>query len=511
MNKHDISSDANLDNNIHASYEYLLSLIAEDLFFVRSSLANSGTTFDVYKSLILDKAENSKSIFFYSFDDDANIERKPEIIKWDAIEYRLNTYQKILGELSRFIKLPGFCFGIEYEDMGKGSDIPLLCFHKHINDLSYILVPDFEITEYNYYTQLKDGSDFNNKIDKAVFVGSTTGTNFEENRGCCNTLDNILSDPSIRIAAAAFFNNNENVVFKLPSIVQCDSAETEEYLRKQPYTQSERMTWDDQYQYRYIISIDGNGPTCTRVALSLLSNSVLMKYNSNWIVYYHRKLKPFYNFLPVRKHDDVERLMDCYRNDQDFLDFINNNAKREFRLLFNRVNVQRMFAIALNEFYAIFFGHNDVYLENRLRLSQVVHFDIDAHFSNIGDRQFWPNQDIYCENQFIEGITIYPASGLIDWDKMEYQAKLNNGALTASVNGGGFAGTKNQSLCFTAFRFIGEPNSPSRIEYSGEFQSGMKKTVSNGEWLEYNNEKLKRITLKVLANLNEQMGSGLAS
>ncbi|QFG79588.1 hypothetical protein F6A13_13935 [Acidithiobacillus sp. 'AMD consortium'] len=483
--------------NIHLSYEYLLSLISEDLFLSSSLIIKSGITFDVYKDVLIESAKKSKSIFYYSFNNAGDaIERKPDNIEWGDIEIRVNSYQKFLTNLTSIIKLPGFYFGIEYEDMGGGCDIPLLCYHKNTNNKTYILVPDFEIFEYNYYMQLNDETNINDKVNKAIFVGSTTGTNFEENRDCYNTVDNILNDPSVRISAARFFNNNYNVTFKLPSIVQCDSSETEKFLRNQPYMQAQRMTWDQQYQNRYIISVDGNGPTCTRVALALLSNSVLMKYNSNWIVYYHRALIPYYNYFPVKNHDDIERLMETFSHDLDLLRFINSNAKREFRLLFNRRNVQRMFAVALNELYAIFFGHNTIYEENRRCISRVAHLDIDTHFSNIGDKQFWPDHKIYCNGQFIEGITIYPASALIDWYNMEYQAKMENGTITECANGGGFVGVKGQHLRMTAFRFLAKPNIPCHIVYEGEFESGLKKIVNNGNWLEHNNEKLKCITIE---------------
>ncbi|MBU2722732.1 glycosyl transferase family 90 [Acidithiobacillus ferridurans] len=492
-----------LDNNgMHLSYEYLQSFISEDLFLVNSLITKNNITFDAYKTSVIDKAKKEQ-FFYYLFNDAGDVIKKSDNATEEWIETRANIYQDFLSSITSITKLPGFIFGIEYKDMTHGSDLPLLCFHKNIDNQSYILIPDFEIIQYNYYTQLKDGTDLENKIDKAVFVGSTTGTNFKENRSCWNTIDNILNDPSVRISAARFFNDKENVIFKLPSIVQCDSSQTEKFLRNQPYMQAQRMTWDQQYLNRYIISVDGNGPTCTRVALALLSNSVLMKYNSNWTVYYHRMLKPYFNYLPVENHVDIERLMETFSHDLDFLRFINGNAKREFRLLFNRRNVQRMFAIALNELYAIFFGHNTIYQENRRRISQVAHLDIDAHLSNIGDKQFWPDHEVYCDGQFIEGITIYPASALIYWYNMEYQAKLENGTITACANGGGFVGTKDHSLRMVAFRFLAKPNIPCHIEYEGVFESGYKKTVKNGNWLEYNNEMLIRITFKFGAIQNE--------
>lgn len=459
---------------------------------------------------MIDRLGKSKSIFYYFFNQAGDaVERMVRTIEWDAIENRVNIYQNFLDNISYHISLPGFCFGIEYDDMSGCSDIPLLCFHKNVNNQSTVLVPDFEIFEYNYYNQLKDDIDFTNKIDKAVFVGSTTGTNFEENRDHCNTMNNILNDPSVRISAAQFFNDREKIIFKLPSIVQCDCSETVEFLRSLPYTQAQKMSWNQQYQNRYIISVDGNGPTCSRVALTLLSNSVLIKYNSKWIVYYHRALRPYFNYLPVQNHSDVEGLMEMFFCDSDFLQFINGNAKREFRLLFNRCNVQRMFAIALNELYAIFFGCDTVYRENRCRLSRLAHLDIDAHFSNVGDKKFWPDLEIYCSGQFIEGVAIYPASSLIDWNNMEYQAKLEDGTITDCVNGGSYVGTKNQSIRLVAFRLFVKPNFPCHIEYEGEFQSDFVKAVNNGDWLEHNNEKLKRITIKIdtIKNKSKKVGN----
>jgi hypothetical protein len=480
------------------SYEDLLSMMEEDFRDVRKWLRNHNMDYQGYNKAI-DTLVGSRSVYSFRFGSKEwnEVYRDQNKIIWDAVESRVQTYHKWLNRLTRIISLPNFRFCIEFEDMASDTiGAPVLCYHKKYGH-NIILIPDFEIYDYNYYCReiYSDNLCFEEKYDKAVFVGSTTGTNQQEDRGCCNTMDNIDHDPCVRVSAAKYFDGNASVIFKLPSIVQCDSAETEGYLRSFGFTQCPRMDWVEQFKYKFIISVDGNGPTCTRVAVALLSNSVLLKYESRWITYYHRALRPYYNYVPIAWHDDIHDVLNKINNNYAYYAAISRRASEDFSLILRKSNVDRYFAAVLNEFYALFWGEDDNYYENRLRLDQVTHLDIDAHFTNIGDVWFYPSMEVkdqVAEN-CIEGLTITPASSLFKWSDISYQVMFEDGSTSDIVLGGHFIGTKGEGNKITGFKMDARSKYGFSLFYSGVFKNGIMRKVCNGEWLRCENVPIKRI------------------
>ncbi len=331
------------------SYEDFLSLMDEDLRVARESLKKHGINYHRYNERIDDLIKSKRFYSFRFVENGKTVHREQGEIKSDATELRVQIHHQWLARLTQLISLPNLRFCIEIEDMADDTDIPVLSYHKK-HGQNIVLIPDFEIFGQNYYRRgmYIDNLAFQEKSDKAIFFGSTTGTNAHEDRECCNTIENIDHDPSVRISAAKFFDGSESVVFKLPLITQCDSIETEEYLRKFPFTQCDRAEYNAQFNYKFIISVDGNGPTCTRVAVALLSNSVLLKYSSQWITYYHRALRPFVNYIPITCHDDVNYVLNEINDNYQLYSAVSHRASEDFLPLFKKSNVDRYFGVVLN-------------------------------------------------------------------------------------------------------------------------------------------------------------------
>ena len=106
-----------------------------------------------------------------------------------------------------------------------------------------------------------------------------------------------------RLRTAEFFRDVNTVDFRLSRIVQCGSPEVEAYLRGRGYGEH-LMDWPETYQSKFGISMDGNGAACSRPAILLRSNSALLKYNSNYQIYYTSALKSGSHFIEI--HDDHE-------------------------------------------------------------------------------------------------------------------------------------------------------------------------------------------------------------
>ena len=168
--------------------------------------------------------------------------------------------------------------------------VPVFSFQKPQGNLS-LLLPDVDLL-WNQFEVLEDENKYFEKKPRAVFAGSTSGGFI--------TVSSILENrPIPRIRAAVFFRGNEDVIFKLPVVVQHEGEHVVDLLRSLDVGVGERMSWPEQLKYRFLLSMDGNGATCLRVAAGLASNSVLVKYESRHQLYYFSGLQPWAHFLPV--------------------------------------------------------------------------------------------------------------------------------------------------------------------------------------------------------------------
>ena len=179
--------------------------------------------------------------------------------------------------------------------------VPAFAFQKVSGDDP--LLPDIDFIVNDYYGDEKfvDEMAYGGKAARAIFVGSTTGGLL--------TRQVVLDKSLPRLDAAEFFHGSSIVDFRLPSLVQYDSQNVLQMLAELPYCQPEPVSWTRQLQYRFLISMDGNGATCSRVLLALKSNSVLLKYESASKLYYFDALTPWTHYVPVRRHEDVERVL----------------------------------------------------------------------------------------------------------------------------------------------------------------------------------------------------------
>ncbi len=186
------------------------------------------------------------------------------------------------------------------------ADVPLFSFQK-TRGARTILLPDidFLVSGFHEDDSVRDTLDFSEKASTAIFVGATTGGAITEEIARTCTMP--------RLRAAKFFNGHPRIDFFLPAIVQCNTPEARKILEEMPFCQEQRLSWQEQFTRRFLISIDGNGATCSRVAISLRSNSVLVKYASAEMLYYFHGLKEWLHYVPVEHDRDLELLLDLDR------------------------------------------------------------------------------------------------------------------------------------------------------------------------------------------------------
>lgn len=482
-------------------YEDFLQLMGEDIRSSRRLINTHNITYEYYRIILDELSKCSKSIYLFNFSG-SSVSRDPASEKWDAIEHRVRIVHAQLERVIKFISLGDFKIAYEFDDMANDSDMPVFSFHKRSDYNGLVLLPDFEIFENNYYAKntFFDEHFFVDKLPRAIFVGSTTGTNAREDRIHQNTIHNIDTDPSVRIEAAKYFIHSNDVLFRLPSIVQCDAQETEDYLRSFSFCNPRCIDWQEQFNYRYLISVDGNGPTLTRVAVALLSNSVLLKYDSSWIAYYHRALHAGKNYIAIKSHNDIEDVVKQSELMADEHYHISNNSSSNFGLIFQRANVDRYIGAVLNEFRSIFYGKDHIYDENRRKLDQVAHLDIDAHISNVGDVSFWPELDVVApHDNFIEGLAIYPASALFSWHELQYQVIFDDKQVSEIVRGGQYIGTKGQSRGIIGFRMSIASERKIKLNYLVKFSDGVELSSGDGRWVVHDGGRIVRLAFDIQA------------
>lgn len=180
-------------------------------------------------------------------------------------------------------------------------DVPVFAFQKPVGNVSP-LMPDVDLINEGFFenSSCKDTINYHSKPCIAIFCGSTTGGHI--------SCDAISRGTIPRIRAADYFSNVPDVQFHLSRITPCDAA-SEEMLRQRGYGTGEFVSWKQQFDNRFLLSIDGNGPSCGRIAIGLNSNSVLMQYRSDHELFYFPGLRPWLHYLPIERDIDVNEFL----------------------------------------------------------------------------------------------------------------------------------------------------------------------------------------------------------
>ena len=76
------------------------------------------------------------------------------------------------------------------------------------------------------------------------------------------------------------------------------------------------------FRYKYLFDVDGNASSYSRCRWILLSNSLLLKMESDYCQWYYKALQPFVHFVPIRS--DLSDLIDTL----DFLKSHDTEARQ---------------------------------------------------------------------------------------------------------------------------------------------------------------------------------------
>lgn len=230
-----------------------------------------------------------------------------------------------LGYLAKYYPLPDLDFIISLED---STDIempaPVMTFAKNKHIKTSVAFPDFEallgyknlikeVLYANYHFR------FDQKIPKAFWRGATTGGSF--------TLSNWQSYPRSKLTV--FAKDHSDILNALYTNVvsDIDCSDLEKLFKERGLLGKPKSVYDH-IQYKYLIDIDGNSCTYSRLFWILLSNSLCIKQVSDNEQWYYGELKPYTHYLPFKtdmsdlaeqiawaeNHPEEVKLMICNAN-----------------------------------------------------------------------------------------------------------------------------------------------------------------------------------------------------
>ncbi len=215
---------------------------------------------------------------------------------------RVNHYHTLLSEVLRqgaFSKTVRLAIDL-HDIPGDLPDWPVFGFQK-AKTARNLLLPDVDFFHHGWYLADRDDLAYGDKTPTACFVGASSGMSL--------SADAVRRQASERLALASAFVGDPRVLFRIAGAVQCESDEARQLLMAQPYF-CPPMGWQEQLRHRFLISVDGNGATCSRVVKSLRSHSVLVKFPSDQELYYFPLLEPGQHYLAATAPGDVRRILD---------------------------------------------------------------------------------------------------------------------------------------------------------------------------------------------------------
>jgi hypothetical protein len=222
------------------------------------------------------------------------------------VALRAGLYKIYLEHVLRMSGNEGsFDFALDVGDYPRGTEeFPIFGFQKP-ESAHNILLPDPDFFHYDWYRHDDDPFTYEAKEIRACFAGASTGGRLN-----AEAIRNLRTP---RLRAAAYFHGNPDVLFRIAAAVQCESLDVASLLRDQPYF-GPRISWRDQLQNRFLISMDGNGAACSRMVRSLLSESALIKFHSPAHLFYFPAFEAGREYLSVNSEAEVEAIIQKERD-----------------------------------------------------------------------------------------------------------------------------------------------------------------------------------------------------
>lgn len=219
-----------------------------------------------------------------------------------------------------------------------------------------VLMPDFEAA--NGYKPLFGHIDYeiNNfpwesKIPKIFFRGSATGSTPE--------ITNIYDVPRIK-----FLELTKNISFVdagLSSYTEWQWNAKALAELKTKFALKDFVKPDASLRYKYLLDINGNSCSLSRMAWILYSNGLLMKQQSNKVQWYYDQLLPYVHYLPIAEDfSNLQQQYDWAESHQAEVIAMTRNANKLATQVFSEAAVDMATVDAFKRYKRIVAKRKDV-------------------------------------------------------------------------------------------------------------------------------------------------------
>jgi len=294
----------NLELPIHLKKSWMMQRIAKDLRPHATKDLSAASLKELYRSHL------SKPAFMCIL-----IEiKKNKLSYWvptgHTFTERELAFKKVLKEIARERSLPDVTFILSTHD-AFNEPYPVLTFSKRKQAIT-LLVPDFEaLMDYQELhktdqtclrKEIKEASKahpWHTKINKIFWRGSFTGGYFNK-----NTYRSLPRVKAVMYSSAYPELIDAKFIEKGPIDLEALA-----YFKAQKWVVPP-IKPKDSLGYKYFLDIDGNSCCYSRTYWTLLSNSVVLKHESENIQWYYDLLEEGVHYIKI--HQDFSNLLEVY-------------------------------------------------------------------------------------------------------------------------------------------------------------------------------------------------------
>lgn len=191
--------------------------------------------------------------------------------------------------------------------------VPAFMMFKNYDSLqesNTLIIPDSSFLKKNWqdlFSKIIDNREkitWENKIAKFFWRGSATGGNYGVN--------NINNLPRLKLVVLAKLYPNIVDAQLVNPIYQDDYSgkKLKKVIDLLFDSEEQKVSEIEHLNYKYLLSLDGNSATGTRVPWIMLSNSILIKQESRKIEWFYPALKPYIHYIPLKK--DLTNFAELY-------------------------------------------------------------------------------------------------------------------------------------------------------------------------------------------------------
>jgi hypothetical protein len=250
--------------------------------------------------------------------------------------------QMILPNIDYNIDVSGY-YNIQLNDsytyLEDGKDYEnVLCFSKFKEDREIILIPDpYMIRNWGgVLNSINDEKEWNKKINKVCFFGTTTGNRDPIKNKRINTCLWSL-------------NNKDFTDFYITKVAQMNILDVKSKIPDFYKIYRDPVNINDQIQYKYHLSMDGN---TTRFDIwPYKTNTVNMKYDSKEMLWYHPLVQEDIHYISVN-NDNIKNKFEFYNGNASISQMVIYNAKKLANNIFRPI-VHQMYMVELLQSIAL--------------------------------------------------------------------------------------------------------------------------------------------------------------